>query len=206
MPASSPCPTDVPAKYACSVESAKATGTPVSVWVMHATLTCPAVQRTGYELKPLDIDATSHLGQWYHTHGRDLWAEGYRTSLSIVSNFLRVYVLKHCGGGTYLDLDVHILDQKLFNALPESVAAQEQITSIKFHGLHRFNNAFLRLRNTSMVLQGLETDWTREWSYKGNHRGYTGKKRKPIINWLLRMFFLLSHLAYFKLSCMRIIF
>jgi hypothetical protein len=168
------CPADVPTKYACSVESAVATGTPVSIWVLHATKICPFVTRPGYALKPLVLDRASPLGAWYHAHSPELWAEGYRTSLSLVSNFLRVYVLLHRGGGTYLDLDVHVLDPVGFNHLPESVAAQEQPTNLKFHGLHRYNNAYLRLRNTSAVARGLAEDWAREWQYKGSHRGYTG--------------------------------
>jgi hypothetical protein len=120
------------------------------------------------------LDRESILGAWYHTHAVELWAEGYRTSLSLVSNFLRVYVLLQRGGGTYLDFDVHVLDPEAFNSLPESVAAQEQPTSLKFHGLHRYNNAFLRLQSTSVLARGLALDWVNEWPYKGTHRGYTG--------------------------------
>jgi len=174
VPESATCPADVPTKYACSVESAIATRSPVSIWVIHPTRTCALVERNGYALRPLILDHESILGAWYHSHTKELWSEGYRTSLSLVSNFLRLYVLLQRGGGTYLDFDVHVLDPEAFNTLPESVAAQEQPTSLKFHGLHRYNNAFMRLHSTSALAEGLAVDWVNEWLYKGTHRGYTG--------------------------------
>jgi hypothetical protein len=180
------CPTDVPTKYACSVESAVATGMPVKIWVLpfKGRHTCPTVSKEGYALMPLEIDSTSLLGRWYHEHRHALWTQqfpnqayrstGQQGDLSIVADFLRLYVLRNRGGGTYMDMDVHVLDPVGFNHLPESVAAQEQPSSLKFHGLHRYNNAYLRLRNTSYFTRALEDDWVTEWSNRGKHRGYTG--------------------------------
>ena len=146
-----PCPTDVPAKYACSLESAVATGMPVNIWMVpfKSRKTCRMVRQKGYTLLPLEIDAVTPLGRWYHDHRHDLWTQkfpnqaarsiGQQGDLSIVADFLRLYVLRYRGGGTYMDMDVHVLDSNLFNHLPESVAAQEQSSALKFHGLHRYN-------------------------------------------------------------------
>ena len=60
------------------------------------------------------------------------------------------------------------------NRLPESVAAQERPTALKFRGIHRYNGAYLRFLNTSTFLEKMEADWVTSWAFKGNHRGYTG--------------------------------
>jgi len=151
LPDGAPCPTDIPAKDACSLESAVATGMPVKIWTVpfKSRHECPVVHRKAYSLVPLSIDMRSPLGRWYHDHRHDLWTQkfpdqatrssGQQGDLSIVADFLRLYVLRYRGGGTYLDTDVQVLDPALFEHLPESVAAQEQTNALKFHGLHRYN-------------------------------------------------------------------
>ena len=131
--------------------------------MLHENRSCPLVKhRDGFAIVPLHIESVdSKLGAWYRARRRTLWA--LPKSQAFVSDFARIYVLRHKGGGTYMDLDCHITNTSAFWSLPESVIAEASADTqhglAEWLGPTRFNGAFLRMRPDSPSLLAMERDW-----------------------------------------------
>lgn len=162
------CPTRVPPEYECGLATTRRHFSNVTVWVLHPTRECPSAAPGLRALRP---DPRTTLGAWYQTHRRALW-EVPRTG---ISNFARLYVLRHHGGGTYLDLDMLVTQPHVLRRLPECIFAQAQDARPD-----RFATSMLRLHSQHPLLLELERDWINAWDHlaqDGAHRylwGYVG--------------------------------